>query len=60
MGLKILGRVGTQIFQFFFPEKKKKYNFIHFEKHLHKIIYFPGNLKKFEVSPVNLSRVVLP
>ena len=27
---------------------------------MHKIVYFPENLKKFKVSPVNLGRVRLP
>ena len=58
MGLKILGRGrGTfkkKILNFFF--------FIHFERHLPKIIYFsihskPG--KRFYVLPVNLGRVGL-
>ena len=57
MGLKNLGRVGTQIFFF---EKKK---IMHFEKLFHKIYkitYFQENLEKFQVSPINLSRVGSP
>ena len=44
-GLKILGRVGTHFFS-----GKKIYNFMHFE--MHKMIFFPENLKKLQVSPV--------
>ena len=51
MSLKIVGRVGKHIFvNYYFYWKK--YNFIHFETKailpfkMHKIIFFPGNLKK--------------
>ena len=50
-GLKILGRVGTH----FFLEK----NILCVLKGIN-YIYFPENLKKFWVSPVNLGRVGLP
>ena len=42
MGLKILGRVGTQFFFYFFFFWKKIYDFMHFE--MHKMIFFPVNL----------------
>ena len=49
MDLRILGRVGHFLLIFFFSEKKL-YNFMHFERNLpfkmHKIIFFPENLKK--------------
>ena len=44
-GLKILGWVGTHIFIYLFFHLKKKYNFLHFERHfafkLHTILFFP-------------------
>ena len=57
-GLKILGMVGTHIF---FLEKK---NILCILKcispfKMHKIIFFSRNLKKFQVSSVNLGRVRL-
>ena len=48
-GLKILGRVGTHIF-LIISFSGKKYNFIHLigilPFKMHKIIFFPENLKK--------------
>ena len=44
-GLKILGRVGTHIFLIFFFFWKKYY-FMHLAFKMHKIIFFPENLKK--------------
>ena len=62
-GLKILGRVGLHIFFIiFFLEKDIILCILKgispFK--MHKIIYFPENLKKFLVSSVNLGRVELP
>ena len=51
MGLKILGRVGTDIFRLFFFSGKI-YNFMRFERHFAfqnawNYIFFPENHKKF-------------
>ena len=50
MGLKILGRVGTHLLFFNYFFFWKKINFMHFERKMpfkmHKIIFFPENLKK--------------
>ena len=56
-GLKILGRIGTHII--FFWEKYVILCILKDEMpfKMHKIIYFPENLKKFKVSLVNLCSV---
>ena len=63
MGLKILGKVGTLIFFYFFFLTKN--HFMHFERHIafqnaYNYIFCPEYLKKKQVSPVNLGRAGLP
>ena len=63
IGQKILGRVGTYIFfNFFFPGKNIILCILKgispFK--MHKMIFFPENLKKVKFSPINLGRVGLP
>ena len=63
IGLKILGRVGSHnFFVYFFLEKNIILCILKGEMpfKMHKIIFFPENLKKFLFSPVNIGTVGYP